>query len=74
MFIIIFKKGGILMKSNKVIGLFAAAILTTIPLAGCGDDEDTCYDSQGNEVACDSADVDVDVNSGVGDGSDGSGG
>lgn len=65
------------MNSKKVVGLFAAALLTTIPLAGCGDDEETCYDSQGNEVACDSADVDVDVHGssgGVGDGSDGSGG
>jgi hypothetical protein len=63
------------MKTKKIVGLFAAAVLTTIPLAGCGDDEEQCYDSQGNEVACDSVDVDVSSSSGgVGDGSDGSGG
>ncbi|MXQ52399.1 hypothetical protein [Shimazuella alba] len=63
------------MKTKKIVGLFAAAVLTTIPLAGCGDDEEQCYDSQGNEVACDSVDVDVNSSSGgVGDSSDGSGG
>jgi hypothetical protein len=63
------------MKTKRIVGLFAAAVLTTIPLAGCGDDEEQCYDSQGNEVACDSVDVDVNSSSGgVGDSSDGSGG
>jgi hypothetical protein len=63
------------MNSKKVVGLFAAALLTTIPLTGCGEEEETCYDSQGNEVACDSVDVDVNSSSGgFGDGSDGSGG
>jgi hypothetical protein len=63
------------MNSKKVVGLFAAALITTIPLAGCGDDdEEVCYDSQGNEISCDSSEVDVDVHSGVGHGSDGSGG
>jgi hypothetical protein len=61
------------LKTKKIVGLFAAAVLTTMPLAGCGEEEETCYDSQGNEVACDSTDVDV-HSSGVGDGSNGSGG
>lgn len=61
------------MKTKKIVGLFAATVLTTLPLVGCGDDEE-CYDSQGNQVSCDSTDVDVHSSGGYGDGSHGSGG
>lgn len=50
------------MKSKKLVGLFAAALLV-VPLAGCDDDDD-CTDSFGNEVSCenvgDSGDIDID--------------
>lgn len=49
------------MKSKKLVGLFAAALLV-VPLAGC--DEDDCTDSQGNQVSCenvgDSGGIDID--------------
>ncbi|SHE97998.1 hypothetical protein SAMN05444392_105230 [Seinonella peptonophila] len=40
------------MKSKKLVGLFAAAALLVVPIAGCGSDDD-CKDSQGNTVSCD---------------------
>jgi hypothetical protein len=59
--VIFFRKESLFMKSKKLVGLFAAALLV-VPLAGC--DEDDCTDSQGNQVSCenvgDSGGIDID--------------
>lgn len=47
------------MKSKKLVGLFAAALLV-VPVVGCSEEE--CTDAQGNQIECtsDAGDVDID--------------
>lgn len=56
------RKETLFMKSKKLVGLFAAALLV-VPLAGCGNDDD-CDNSQANQVSCDnvgdSGGIDID--------------